>query len=301
MVDVSIYKNIRDTEGHVGDIIEFLTSEEHKALSKKIAAEKDPVVRADLKKTIACCTVSGVFNTRNAENLIKHSGLISIDIDKKDNLWINDWQLFIEELGNFQEIFFAGISVSGEGAFCIIKISNPEQHKEHFLAIEEDFKRWGIKIDPSAKDVVRARFYSYNEKPYINRDSRVYKRLSKQQSVKRQRTTAPQIRPTKIDEVKYHEVKEWALMAHEEGVDITQEYENWFSLACALAWEFGEEGREIYHLFSGNHPNYRVKQTDYKYNEAIKAVNTHGIPHPTHTKIRELCQKYGVTALVDFK
>jgi len=44
------------------------------------------------KKLLPCITTSGLFASNKTEGLIKHSGIVAIDIDAKDNPNINDWK-----------------------------------------------------------------------------------------------------------------------------------------------------------------------------------------------------------------
>jgi hypothetical protein len=181
---VSIYKNVTDTTGAQGNLFSFLTTDKWKPLSDKVRNATDKETRSDLKKNLPCCTPSGLFSERNKGGLIKHSGFICVDIDGQDNPTINDWQGFVEELGHLKEVYFAGLSVSGGGAFCLIPISDPKQHEEHFRAIEEDFIRYGIIIDHACKDVSRLRIYSYNDAPYINERAKVYTRIFKPKPIR---------------------------------------------------------------------------------------------------------------------
>ena len=88
-----------------------------------------------------------------------------MDIDSGDNPAIIDWRDFVKQLGNLREVAFAGLSVSGNGSFCLISICDTKQYEAHFRAIEEDFLRYGINIDHAYKDASRLRIYSHNEHP----------------------------------------------------------------------------------------------------------------------------------------
>lgn len=141
---ISIYKNITDTVGASGDLWAFLTTNKWKSLCEQVREEENKEIRTELKKGLPACTVSGLFSERKAKCLIEHSGYICIDIDSDDHPHISDWADFAKQLGRLPEVAFAGLSVSGKGAFCIIPISEPNSHTEHYKAIEEDFLRFGI-------------------------------------------------------------------------------------------------------------------------------------------------------------
>ena len=66
------------------------------------------------------------------------------------------------------------------------------------------------------------------------------------------------------------EVKEVAYRLIASGKDITYGYENWRDLGFALADGLGEEGRDIYHKLSAQHPNYNPAECDKQYNACLK-------------------------------
>lgn len=116
---------------------------------------------------MAC--ISGLFQpTRKAENLVRHSGLICVDIDRKDNLHIDNWDEIKQELCKLKEIAYISLSVSGNGYFVIIPLKYPHAHKGQFEKLKQDFARIGIIIDRACGDVTRMRCLSYDAEPYIN-------------------------------------------------------------------------------------------------------------------------------------
>lgn len=233
---VSIYKNVTDTTGAQGNLFSFLTTDKWKPLSDKVRNATDKETRSDLKKNLPCCTPSGLFSERNKGGLIKHSGFICVDIDGQDNPTINDWQGFVEELGHLKEVYFAGLSVSGGGAFCLIPINDPKKHEEHFRAIEEDFTRYGIIIDHACKDVSRLRIYSYNDNPYINERAKVYTRIFKPKPIRNNFYSNGD------------DVDRLVQKIVETQTNIVPDYQSWFEVAGALANV--PNGRELFHAIS---------------------------------------------------
>lgn len=233
---VSIYKNISDTAGQRGDLYSFLTTDKWKYLSDQVRMESDKESRTNLKKQLPCCTPSGLFAERSKAGLIQHSGIICIDIDGADNPSISDWQGFIEEIGHLQEVSFAGISVSGAGAFCMIPISDPKQHEKHFFAIEEDFIRYGIIIDHACKDVCRLRIYSYNDNPHINKNPKTYARIYRPKQIKNNYYSSGS------------DVDALVKKIIDTQTNIVPDYHTWFEVAGALANV--PNGRELFHAIS---------------------------------------------------
>ena len=146
------------------------------------------------------------------------------------------------------KVCYAGLSVSGEGYYLIIKIEKPERHKEYFEFIKEWIK-YGkdINIDESCKDVARLRLFSVDDNPYINEKATVL-RKSFLREVKKP-STKVQHSNTDIDKL----VKK----IEASGVSIAPEYDQYKRLAIVFANELGENGRDYFH---------RVCLLDSKYN-----------------------------------
>ncbi len=53
-------------------------------------------------------------------------------------------------------------------------------------------------------------------------------------------------------------------------IDITDNYQDWVSIAFALVHEFGEAGRWYFHQVSRFHPGYRQSETDQQYKDCLK-------------------------------
>ncbi len=115
-------------------------------------------------------TFSGMFTKRNNASLIKHSELLTVDIDHissesklqkiKDNL-LND-PYFATEL-----LF---TSPRGRGLKWVVKISlEKATHLKYFQAISNYLKKtYNIKVDASGRDVSRACLLPYDPEAYIN-------------------------------------------------------------------------------------------------------------------------------------
>jgi hypothetical protein len=162
-------KNIIGGEHVVADYSEEIS---------KLRKVTDKKQRDKIKSTLPCVTVSGTFKpVRAKSNLIEHSGFICIDIDKKGNPEINDWPALRDSLATIQNTLFIALSASAQGIFIVIPISNPNQHENHFRALEIDFKDIGIAIDTSCKDVSRLRGMSFDPDGILNFNAIPYRRV----------------------------------------------------------------------------------------------------------------------------
>jgi len=152
------------------NLFDWLTNEKDLDLLQRIRNEQDKAKRSILKKRLSCITPSGIFSYGAEKNLISHSGIMCIDIDASENPQIKDWEALKQALSRSKNIYFASLSASGNGVFCLFKIAHPEKHKDHFIELERIFKIKGIKIDSACKNVSRLRFksfdpdYCFNEK-----------------------------------------------------------------------------------------------------------------------------------------
>jgi len=167
-VYVSCFRNYRTSiEPRTVNLLRWLTSERYKNEVEHIRALHSKAEIDSLKSNLPAVTASGIFTHRAIGGLIRHSGFIAIDVDKKGNEGI-DFEELKEELKKIDCIAYCGLSVSGKGLFCLVPIAYPERHSDHFRALQEAFKKMGITIDQSCKDVSRLRGYSFDGNPFFN-------------------------------------------------------------------------------------------------------------------------------------
>lgn len=115
--------------------------------------------------------ISGVFdlNEYNIDrfpihDIPKHgSGLMTIDIDEKDNENIDIWEIR-RKIFELPYVFSCLKSVSGHGYYCIIPIEDTVYTKDYYMYIMGLWKKkFNINIDKNAASLIRARILSYNE------------------------------------------------------------------------------------------------------------------------------------------
>lgn len=242
------------------NLLQWLTSAKYRAQVEAIRAAPTKEDRDKLKAQLPAITPSGQFSRREEGALLKHSGLIQIDIDPKGNEHITNFNALKAQLCKMQNVAFAGDSASGTGFFLLIPIAHPEKHKAHFRALKADFGRLGITIDDKPQNVASLRGYSWDSEPYFNHNAKLYWKLEeeeRQAETYRPAYSAPRPQCSDADRVE-------AVLQAQEGrkVDITASYSNWFAIGCALANAFGEAGREFFHRASQFHPEYTRQATD---------------------------------------
>ena len=291
-VEVSCFASYQGREPKSVNLLTWLQSDKYAGRIYELRKIDDKRARDRIKATLPAVTVSGLFYPyRKAEHLVKHSGLICIDIDYKDNQHIGNYSRLKEQLFNIEHVAFVSLSASGRGFFVIIPIQYPECHALHFNALESDFLRLGIVIDKAPKSVAALRGYSSDinklfRKKVTTYSSILYKGLlkrkksgsynynkgvSKEQShtlyshssMFRENVT----KTTSTAEL----VEETIQLIQQNRIDITVNEPEWFLLACAIANEFGESGRAYFHAISQFHPKYHYRETNRKYSHALKS------------------------------
>lgn len=275
-VIISRFSNYRAVVPQNENLWDWFKDQTYKDTVLKIRTLTDKKEIGKLKSQLPAITVSGHFQTRHSFALIKHSGYICIDIDGGDNPSIENFAMLRDELKKIMNVAYASLSVSGKGVFCLIPLQHVDKHKEHFEALKLNFKTLGIVIDKSCGDVSRLRGYTYDPDAYYNENAIIYSQVIEY------KTNVPKPIPSKLMiNNKYKggnstrsKVMQIISKINETGADITPNYEQWFQIACALANEFGEEGRDMFHLAAQNNPKYRFEESDNMFNQCLQ--NSYG-------------------------
>lgn len=240
---------------------------------------------SEYKKTIPCYTPSGVFSHRSIDGLVEYTGLLSLDIDKKDNPDI-DLPSIMDSLRDNQFIRAFHKSVGGEGYAVYIETDVDSQyHGQAFESIEKSFfERFGIVVDKACKDVSRLRFVSADSKLYYNRDSKVLHIEIKK--------TYDDIRATGDSEDCYFIRLLNRII--DSGIDITDSYEDWVKVAFGIANSLGEEGRPYFHSISQASQKYRYSEADKLYSSAIRRESQGRGNVKTKRSVYQIAADYGI-------
>lgn len=131
--------------------------------------ETDESEREAVKKQFPAVTFSGTFNKkRRADDVKKYTNILVVDLDKKD--FPMSFEKMMDCLKSCHFIFAAFESPSGgikALAYSKLKVT---QHKEVFFIGVEEYLRdnYGMKMDPSGKDISRLCFISYDPNLYLS-------------------------------------------------------------------------------------------------------------------------------------
>lgn len=175
MYSVSKYSNSKDAASkEVVDLFTFLTGDEHKdkilLYRKEIENWRSTACIMDkpTKTGIPMVTVAGTFSYRQTDHLTHFNKLVCVDVDGVDNP-----EEIKQRLTEFSNVWFIGKSASGYGLCVIIKVNcEAERFQDAYFKLEEWFQEeFAIAIDGARKDIVGARYASYDENYYYNPDA----------------------------------------------------------------------------------------------------------------------------------
>ena len=120
-----------------------------------------------LKLPVVC--FSGEFSSRSDDALFEHSGYVILDFDHVDV------EATKQHPGTDDHIYACWTSPSGDGIKALVKITNPERHRDHFRALVTYFdKQYGIQVDESGINESRACFESYDPDIIIKDQSKPF-------------------------------------------------------------------------------------------------------------------------------
>jgi len=225
------------------------------------------------KLQLPAVTLSGTFTKRNAESIVKHSGLIQVDID-----FVPDYEALFKTICNDAYTYVCFRSPGGKGMKVIVKI-NPSvtTHLWQFYALEKYYRAsFEIKIDPSCKDIARCMLLSYDPELFCNPFATLYE--AQFNPVAEKRATDSNMIPYKASPANNKKTVESIIeIVQEQNIDITGNYDTWIKIGFALCTAFGEDGREYFHQLSSNYPNYTREETDKRYSKLLRSNN--GMTH----------------------
>ena len=99
----------------------------------------------EVKKILPAVLFSGEFSSREDSALVQHSGFIVCDFDKLD-----DVQGVKDALAMDSFIHSCWVSPSGNGVKALVRVTNPERHKDHYRALERYFTDvYSLVLDPN--------------------------------------------------------------------------------------------------------------------------------------------------------
>jgi len=125
------------------------------------------------KQELPVVCFSGEFSSRADKDLFEHSGFIVLDFDHVDV------EATKRSLATDDFIQSCWTSPSGNGVKALVKITNPERHRDHFRALIKYFERThGLELDESGINESRACFESYDPDLIVKEDYKKFGHFS---------------------------------------------------------------------------------------------------------------------------
>lgn len=286
---VSLFNNVIDTTPKDFSLMEWLQMTKEPPANYRVIVEKyqESMLRKD-KEKVPCISIHANFHTeREIGNLQQKNNLICIDIDRKENKCI-DMQMAKELLSIHPSTVYAGYSVSGEfnGVFAIIVLKESDRLLDYFEYFKNSFQKIGINIDNKCKDYTRLRFFNIDEDAYINPLAKPFgiaKTLKEEKTEKKPTLEEDRFRLTNADKA-YRIIEQ----IEKHSIDITADYNDWVKVGAALAREFGEDGRSMFHRISNKHASYKIQDCDRKFNSCKKMTKI------SFNSLFYIAQSYGI-------
>ena len=155
-MQVTIFKNVFDkTNPHHITLQQALDRIQNGKSSTLVSKVRDGDKSKKQELPVVC--FSGEFTERKDEALFEHSGFVILDFDHVDV------DATKRSLATDDFIHSCWTSPSGQGVKALVRITNPERHRDHFRALVKYFERThGLEVDESGINESRACFESYD-------------------------------------------------------------------------------------------------------------------------------------------
>lgn len=225
-----------------------------------------------LKLRIPAFCPGALMNSRDAsmsqaERVEQLTGWMQFDIDAQDNPHIDSAAKLRNAIANITFTAFCSISTSGKGVWGLVKVSDISNYKAHFEQLKLDYKSLGITLDSTkGGNPTDLRYYTFDPSAYIAKELRVYDRFIKPSKG----VLKPISKPYKTTD-NWERVQKLAQEVEQQNIDVAPDYETYVKLGFSLANEFGEQGRDLFHLACRPSPKYNGKEADTQYSACLRA------------------------------
>jgi hypothetical protein len=169
---ITVFKTLTDTASPIvatlGQVVQQVANPKKYSLTI-IERIRSGEATKDEKKQLPIICFSGVFRTRDDASLEEHSGLMVIDIDDVNAVEAK------RHIALDKHTLVCFVSPSGRGIKVVVRISNPERHRDHYRSIIKYYDiNYGLEVDPTGINVSRACFFSYDPEIVYREDAEPY-------------------------------------------------------------------------------------------------------------------------------
>jgi len=259
-MNISIYNKASDTKSQQTipfDIfLDNIGNGKWESIVSPIRALPTKAERDAAKKKAPGVTIAGRFTERVDNALVEHSGRLAMDFDE-----LKDPETFKEVLSKDPYVEAAFVSIGGKGVCAIFKI-DPKKHREAFAGLSEYlFYTYGQISDPTSVNISRLRF--------ISCDRTMYRAAHKVDKFTQYPKSKP---PKKVDKAIYAPDDFNFVMDQiiSRRLNIVENYHEWLRIGFAFVWQFGEDGRGLFHQLSQYSSKYDSFQCDKQYTACLK-------------------------------
>jgi len=155
---VTIFQNLYKKSKEDSHYIEI--SEALRRIQEGKSATTIDAIRSgekEFKKTLPVVLFSGEFAGRYDDAIERHSQYIVLDFDHIDV------KASKSLLATDPYVYSCWVSPSGDGLKALVKVTNPERHRDHFRALRTYFaKQYDLEVDESGINESRACFESHD-------------------------------------------------------------------------------------------------------------------------------------------
>lgn len=254
---------------------DFLQSTQHKdaVLYGRTLITNEKKYKA-YKQTMPSAVIAGVCVPTCSDENTQLNGLMSFDIDSKDNPSITNWEGEKIELSKIPQIAWLSKSFGGQGLWGIIPLKYPQYWERQWEQLKEDFAKYGIILDKKCGNKSRRRFVTYDEQPYYNPTALPYERMKVPHW---EATPTPRLQPLSTDaDTTERKVAQYVKQIVDERIDLTTDYNVWVRLGFSLS-TLGEAGRQYYNAISSIFERYTEDECNKQFDDALRNNRQTGI------------------------
>jgi hypothetical protein len=262
---ISSFRNIKDKSPQdmgLDDFISGVRTGIWQDAVLRIRTIADKKSRQTEKEKCPNVRISGSFTSYSDKDLRKHSGYIAIDLDDTTQ----SPEVVKEMVANDPYVSAAFTSISGNGVCLLFKI-DPTRHLDSFEGLAAYlYESYGLIVDQSGKNVSRARYVSFDPHLIENPSASLFKKY------------LPKKKAAPVNKVVFvqSDFDEIITQLYSKGVNLTETYHEWVSIAYSLISQYAEGGLEYFHTLSSLSSKYDHGATGRQYSNCLKSHATGG-------------------------
>lgn len=247
------------------------TSVEELAWKAQVEAFRESK-KPELKKALPAFCPGALLRSREAqlpldERIEELTGWMQFDIDAKDNPHIENAADLRDAISHITFTAFCSLSTSGNGVWGLIKVADVHHYRDYFEQLKLDYQSLGITLDPSkGGNPTDLRFYTYDPNAYIASELRIYdRRVISTQKHRHEGFSSNQPGDA------WESVSKAIAQINMYDLDIAPDYDSYVKLGFSLAHEFGEGGRQLFHMACRPSPKYNSSDADKQYSKCLRS------------------------------